>query len=90
MSSTPIRFREKAVAYTPPGIATTSERKPGDEATPMHTFRFNYAPEPVLLAQGLIPSTSHPIHVATTSADVCFQSSIRSLRAKQDEAPAHL
>ncbi|KAJ9104180.1 hypothetical protein QFC20_004617 [Naganishia adeliensis] len=48
-------FREKVVAYTPPGIATTSERKPGDEATPMHTFRFNYAPEPVLLAQGLIP-----------------------------------
>lgn len=54
----PDRFREKQVTTPAPTYSTYSIRKPEDEAVPMYAFRFNYAPEAVLQAQGRIPSKS--------------------------------
>ncbi|KAJ9094764.1 hypothetical protein QFC21_005924 [Naganishia friedmannii] len=48
-------FREKQATTAPPRFLNQSIRKPEDTAVPMWKFRFNYAPEAVLQAQGRIP-----------------------------------
>ncbi|KAI5455263.1 hypothetical protein NCC49_000079 [Naganishia albida] len=83
-----VTFREKSVAYTPQSYLTQSERMPADVDTPMWSFKFNYAPEAVLQAQGRIP-LKHKIMQGGPgrSADAPIDLEDDAPRASNDQKP---